>query len=512
MREPKSTMNKGIHNLYRSKFQALKFLFLNVMQPVESTQINAELKNLITIDQAWYYGIVPVKHDNGVLHFLVNENKKGNDLQSELEIILGKKITLKSESSERLEQFLMSNYPKAQNNGRLDASTTETYRLNVNDNNFLETLVKEAKDLHSSDIHIETYSEKCRIRFRVDGVLIDRHKLNKIEYPTLINKIKIAASCDIAEKRMPQDGRIRFKFNNSNLDMRVSILPTLYGEKIVLRLLGSDASHIHIEKLGFSKEELQRYELAVKKPNGIILISGPTGSGKTTTLYATLKVINKPTNNILTIEDPIEYTLDGINQVQLKEEIGLSYTEALRTFLRQDPDIIMLGEIRDAQTAQMAIRAALTGHLVLSTIHTNSAWGTISRLVDMGIAPYLLASVMNLSVAQRLIRILCPHCKTQSELDKNELPENYRQLKITHHSSGPGCQQCYYTGYKGRKAIYEVINITKELGEHIKHNVTEINDYLKTNKIDKLAENALKLFIAGETSLEEVYPLLISET
>lgn len=478
---------------------------------MELIQINAELKNQITIDQAWYYGIVPFKLDNGVLHFLVSEHKKSNELQSELEIVLGKKVSLEGEENQRLEEFLLSNYPKAGHNERLDASTTETYRLNVNDTNFLETLVKEAKDLHSSDIHIETYSEKCRIRFRVDGVLIDRHKLNKIEYPTLINKIKIAASCDIAEKRMPQDGRIRFKFNNSNLDMRVSILPTLYGEKIVLRLLGSDASHIDIQKLGFSKEELQRYELAVKKPNGIILISGPTGSGKTTTLYATLKVINKPTNNILTIEDPIEYTLDGVNQVQLKEEIGLSYTEALRTFLRQDPDIIMLGEIRDAQTAQMAIRAALTGHLVLSTIHTNSAWGTISRLVDMGIAPYLLASVMNLSVAQRLIRMLCPHCKKQADFDEKELPENYRKINLKQHYVAVGCQQCYYTGYKGRKAIYEVINVTKELGEHIKHNVTEIDEYLKTNKIDKLAENALKLFTKGDTSLEEVYPFLLGE-
>lgn len=479
---------------------------------MELTRINPELKNQITIDQAWYYGIVPFKLDQGVLHFLVSEKKKSADLQSELEIVLGKKIQLEGEEAQKVEQFLLSTYPKAQSHERLESSSNETYRLNVNDNNFLETLVKEAKDLHSSDIHIETYSEKCRIRFRVDGVLIDRHKLNKVEYPTLINKIKIAASCDIAEKRMPQDGRIRFKFNNSNLDMRVSILPTLYGEKIVLRLLGSDASHIQIEKLGFSKEELARYEMAVKKPNGIILISGPTGSGKTTTLYATLKVINKPTNNILTIEDPIEYTLDGVNQVQLKEEIGLSYTEALRTFLRQDPDIIMLGEIRDAQTAQMAIRAALTGHLVLSTIHTNSAWGTISRLVDMGIAPYLLASVMNLSVAQRLIRMLCPHCKTQTDFDKKELPENYRRLTISTHYKATGCQHCYYTGYKGRKAIYEVINVTKELAEHIKHNVTEIDAYLKENKIDKLSENALKLFIEGETSLEEVYPFLLSES
>jgi general secretion pathway protein E/type IV pilus assembly protein PilB len=476
-----------------------------------SSQINNEIKNLITIDQAWYYGIVPLKNENGTLEFLIDEKKISKDLESELEIILGKKIILRGDDSSQIEQLLLSNYPKGNGGSRLDSAGSETYRLNVNDNNFLETLVKEAKNLGSSDIHIETYGEKCRIRFRVDGVLIDRHKLNRAEYPTLINKIKIAAACDIAEKRLPQDGRIRFKFNNNNLDIRVSILPTLYGEKIVLRLLGSDASHISIEKLGFNGEELQRYELAVKKPNGIILISGPTGSGKTTTLYATLKVINRPTNNILTIEDPIEYTLDGVNQVQLKEDIGLTYTEALRTFLRQDPDVIMLGEIRDAQTAQMAIRAALTGHLVLSTIHTNSAWGTISRLVDMGVAPYLLSSTLNLSVAQRLLRLLCPHCKREQALDKSELPENYRNIGTDKYYVAAGCQGCYYTGYKGRKAIYEVINITRELAEHIKMSSTNVEDYMKANKIDKLSENALKLFINGQTSLEEIYPYLINE-
>ncbi len=475
------------------------------------TQLHSELKKLISVEQAWHYGIVPFKNEGNTLHFLVNEKKSLGDFKSELEVILGKTICLQNEDPQQLEKLLLINYPRANNDLTTTTSINNSQRLNVNDNHFLETLVREAKDLRSSDIHIETYSEKCRIRFRVDGVLIDRHQLTKLEYPTLINKIKIAASCDIAEKRMPQDGRIRFRFNNSNLDIRVSILPTLYGEKIVLRLLGSDASHISIQTLGFNPQELQRYEMAVKKPNGIILISGPTGSGKTTTLYATLKIINKPTNNILTIEDPIEYTLDGINQVQLKEEIGLSYTEALRTFLRQDPDVIMLGEIRDPQTAQMAIRAALTGHLVLSTIHTNSAWGTISRLVDMGIAPYLLASTLNLSVAQRLLRLLCPHCKKEQKLDVKELPENYRHIKTENHFIAGGCGKCYYSGYKGRKAIYEVINVTKELIEFIKENTTNIDAYLTKNKISKLSENALQFFLNGETSLEEIYPYLISE-
>lgn len=476
---------------------------------IKEQSINADYKNNLTVDQAWYYKIIPSGLENGVLTLLIEASKNNSSLKEELEIILGKSVQLISSSDSFIEEQLQKLYPKS--GQLLNTSQTETYRLNVQGDSFLETLVKEAKSLNSSDIHIETYGEKCRIRFRVDGQLIDRHKINKTEYPILINKIKIAASADIAEKRMPQDGRIRFKMNNSNLDIRVSILPTLYGEKIVLRLLGSDASHIEIEKLGFKSDELERYKLAIQKPTGIILISGPTGSGKTTTLYATLKQLNKTTSNILTIEDPIEYTLDGVNQVQLKEDIGLTYTEALRTFLRQDPDVIMLGEIRDAQTAQMAIRAALTGHLVLSTIHTNSAWGTISRLIDMGVPGYLLAGTLNLSVAQRLVRTLCPNCKSKSGLDSNELPPKYRSLLISEHYLPRGCNSCHFTGYKGRKAIYEVINITKELTEEIKQNSTNIDTYCKSNKITKLSENALNMFVNGETTLEEIYPYLINE-
>lgn len=468
--------------------------------------LQPEIKHLITVEQAWAYKIVPVKEEDHVLHLNIDETQSQDPVKAELEIILNKSIRLSSMDTNSIEKLLNINYPKAYH----QVNEVSAVQLNVNEGNFLEALVKEAKNLRSSDIHIEVYDDKCRIRFRVDGQLIERHKVNKTEYPTLINKIKIAAKCDIAEKRLPQDGRIRYTMNNQKLDIRVSILPTLHGEKVVLRLLGNDASHIDINKLGFTKEEIERYQLAVQKPHGIILISGPTGSGKTTTLYATLKLLNRPKSNILTIEDPIEYTLDGVNQVQLKDDIGLTYAEALRTFLRQDPDVIMLGEIRDAETAQMAIRAALTGHLVLSTIHTNSAWGTISRLIDMGVAPYLLANTINLSVAQRLVRVLCPHCKSPETFDVTELPKGC-QSKAVVQFKAKGCNQCYFTGYKGRKAVYEVINITRELAESIKEQKTNIDKYCKLNKISTLAENVLALFENGETSLEEIYPYLINE-
>ncbi|MGJ8734750.1 MAG: GspE/PulE family protein, partial [Cellulophaga sp.] len=267
--------------------------------------------------------------------------------------------------------------------------------------------------------------------------------------------------------------------------------------------------NLDITDLGFTESELKKYKQSIKKTNGIVLISGPTGSGKTTTLYATLKLLNDSKTNILTIEDPIEYTLEGINQVQLKESIGLDFSSALRTFLRQDPDIIMVGEIRDVKTANMAIRAALTGHLVLSTIHTNSAWATISRLIDMGVPSFLIASTLNISIAQRLVRKLCNHCKKKEEIVLDLFPEGVDIPKsMLFHYSAIGCKKCYHTGYKGRKAIYEIIPITKELTEHIKTNKTEIDDYADNHKIITLEKNAMQMIKDGVTSISEVYAFL----
>jgi type IV pilus assembly protein PilB len=341
--------------------------------------------------------------------------------------------------------------------------------------------------------------------------LIERYSISKTDYPSLTNKIKIKANLDISEKRLPQDGRIFFKTEDHKFDIRVSVLPTLHGEKIVLRLLSNDATDIDIERLGFNEKELEDYLEGIKKPHGIMLISGPTGSGKTTTLYATLKILNKEKSNIITIEDPIEYTLEGVNQVQLKEDIGLTFAGALRSFLRQDPDVIMLGEIRDAETAQMAIRAAMTGHLVLSTIHTNSAWGTISRLADMGIPPFLLAGTINTTVAQRLLRLLCIECKEEQEFHTKYFPRTFSSpKKIRTHFVAKGCDHCYYTGYKGRKAIYEVIPIDYELAENIKKNEFAVEELLKARNIKTLKENAFALFEKGLTSIDEIYPVLLN--
>ena len=267
-----------------------------------------------------------------------------------------------------------------------------------------------------------------------------------------------------------------------------------------------------MDDLGFTSEELKIYNEAIRKPQGIILISGPTGSGKTTTLYATLKKLNNEVSNILTIEDPIEYTLEGVNQVQLREDIEFDFPAALRAFLRQDPDIIMVGEIRDDKTANMAIKAALTGHLVLSTIHTNSAWATISRLIDMNVPSFLLASTLTMSIAQRLVRKLCPHCKEIKKSESQDFPLNFKVPEtLKSHYVAIGCNQCYHTGYLGRKAIYEILPITNKLEKAIRYNELQIENYIIENKIETLKTNAIRLIKEGITSVEEVYPLLSSE-
>ncbi|TWI77517.1 general secretion pathway protein E/type IV pilus assembly protein PilB [Lacibacter cauensis] len=467
--------------------------------------IKDELLSIITKTQARNYEIIPIEITDTVITFLKSSRSNRNPIPAkELEILLGKKIAFKDTDYEYIHTLLDRYYPVKQ----IDERVKIQY-YDGDADSFIKALIEEAKSLKSSDIHIETFEDNCRIRIRIDGLLVPRYTIPKTKYPSLINKIKILASLDIAEKRLPQDGRIFFQVENEKFDIRVSILPTLYGEKIVLRLLTQDTTKIDINNLGFFKDDLRNYLKGINKPHGMVLISGPTGSGKTTTLYATLKLLNKSTKNLLTIEDPIEYTLEGVNQVQLRENIGFTFSKALKTFLRQDPDVIMLGEIRDGETANMAIRASLTGHLVLSTIHTNSAWGIISRLSDMNIPPFLLADTLNTVVAQRLLRILCPHCKKSMPI--TTLPVYWKDVGLIPpdiHYISRGCDHCFNTGFKGRKAIYEVIPIDSYLSDKIKNRKDGIYDYLKEQKVRTLRENAFDLFVTGATSFDEILPLL----
>ena len=458
--------------------------------------ISADLQQQVRSDLAWHYRILPIQIDSDIVRFYIDSTQPLDQIEEELAALFGQTVELIPIESNAIQRNLGKYFRKANQEQQLvfDSNT-----------DFVDRIIQDANHQGSSDIHIETYEDRARVRIRIDGQLIERFIIDKQDYPELVNKIKIRSNLDISEKRLPQDGRIQYQ----DFDIRVSILPTLHGEKIVLRILGKDASFIQIDQLGMTNKDLNNYLEGTRKPNGIILISGPTGSGKTTTLYATLKLLNNEKRNIVTVEDPIEYTLEGINQVQLKESIGLTFTSALRSFLRQDPDVIMLGEIRDSETAQMAIRAALTGHLVLSTIHTNSAWGTISRLIDMGVPSFLLASTINTSVAQRLVRKLCESCKQEADIQSISWPRSLNiDLKPSACFEPVGCDSCHYTGYKGRTAIYEVIPIDTTLAEHIKMGDLQVSELLHERGIVSLGMQALTLFGEGVTSLEEIYPLL----
>ncbi|MEQ9064066.1 MAG: GspE/PulE family protein [Vicingaceae bacterium] len=465
--------------------------------------ISVEVIQQVTSQQAWQYRIIPLSVTSGEMHLLVQGDHWNENIKEEIELLFGKNVAVEFIEAALMTQLLSNHYRKSRNQqGKMLQSEISR------SDDFLLFVIHQANDVGSSDIHVERYEDRCRIRLRIDGKLTEQFVIPGEDYPAMINKIKIKARLDISEKRLPQDGRIEIREGHKKFDLRVSVLPTLYGEKVVLRILSRDATDIDLTSLGFNEIQLKAFEEAIRKPNGMVLISGPTGSGKTTTLYASLKILNNVDTNILTIEDPVEYTLEGINQVQLKEDIGLGFTDALRSFLRQDPDIIMLGEIRDEPTAQMAIRAALTGHLVLSTIHTNSAWSTVSRLVDMGIPPYLLASTLNASVAQRLVRLLCPECKSPEILLPEDWPASYSRPPVSQHFRPKGCPHCHDSGFYGRKAIYEVIPINGEFAECIKNSAFNVRELLKKHRVTPMADQAIKLFSDGQTSLEEIHHLL----
>ena len=369
-------------------------------------------------------------------------------------------------------------------------------------------LLKSIKS-QASDIHLEPYENDLRVRYRVDGKLMEFMKLSKSIAPAITSRFKIMAKLNIAEKRLPQDGRIRIKTGGKDIDLRVSTLPTVYGEKTVMRILDRSSVKVNLNDLGFEAADLEKYTKAIAAPYGMVLVTGPTGSGKTTTLYASLNRINKEDVNIMTAEDPVEYNIEGINQVHIKEEIGLTFAEALRSFLRQDPDVIMVGEIRDTETAEISIRSALTGHLVFSTVHTNDAPSTIMRLADMGIEKYLIASSLVLILAQRLVRRICPHCKAKIDVPPNALEEigfNKEEAKTISVYKGKGCEYCNNTGYKGRIAIYEVMPISDKIKEMILHeaSVNEIKQQAIKEGMSTLRMSGLKKIKEGVTTIEEV--------
>ncbi len=375
---------------------------------------------------------------------------------------------------------------------------------------FVNQILTEAIEMRATDVHIEPFEDELQVRYRIDGVLqaaVIPAKVKQFQ-SAIVSRIKILSHLDIAEKRVPQDGRIKVLLSGKEVDIRVSIIPMLHGEAVVLRLLDCSSVLLGLERIGMGHRDLAVFEEIIKRPHGIILVTGPTGSGKTTTLYAALSQINDIERKIITIEDPIEYQLHGVNQIQVSNKTGLSFARGLRSILRHDPDVILVGEIRDLETAEIAVQASLTGHLVFSTLHTNDAPGALTRLVDMGIEPYLVASSLEAVIAQRLIRLICPECKQAvGEHETEPLRQRYGDLIPETLYKGAGCQHCQQSGYLGRKGIFEQMVVSEEIRSLLLKNVDsrQIRQQAGKEGMRNLRQDVIRYLHAGQTTIEEVF-------
>ena len=377
----------------------------------------------------------------------------------------------------------------------------------------INALIAEAVKVKASDIHIEPYEKALSVRLRIDGVLREILSLPARMTPVLTSRVKVMARLDIAERRVPQDGRITIALGGKSVDVRVSTLPARFGERVVMRILDKDEARLDLDGLGMPKEILNRFRQVLSRPNGIILVTGPTGSGKTTTLYGALTLLNEPSRNILTVEDPVEYALDGVGQTQINPKVGMTFATGLRAILRQDPDIVMVGEIRDVETAEIAVQASLTGHLVLSTVHTNSAAGAITRLRDMGVEAFLLSSTITAVLAQRLVRRLCPSCREPYEADaatRRLVGLGAGETATLYHAGG--CGRCNHTGYEGRVGVYELIVVDDKLKRliHDGANEQDIAAHAFAHA-ETLTQSGFRHALAGVTSIEEVLRVVRQE-
>lgn len=476
------------------------------------------------------YQALPIYHDNNIIRLAVSDPSI-NHIEDDFRFTSGKQIEIALADQEQLQAAIRRVYGCALSENAaqykeitqdelaslVDITSDEialTEDLSKDDapvTRFINQILIEAVRKGASDIHFEPYEESYRVRFRCDGILIENSTPSSHLSRRLSARLKIMAKLDISERRLPQDGRIKLKLNNDTaIDMRVSSLPTLWGEKVVLRLLDSSSAHLDINQLGYSKQQKKLYLSALKRPQGMILMTGPTGSGKTVSLYSGLSILNTPDKNISTAEDPVEINLTGINQVQVNPKIGFAFSHALRSFLRQDPDVVMVGEIRDLETAEIAIKAAQTGHLVLSTLHTNSAAESVIRLANMGIEQFNLASSLSLIIAQRLVRKLCPYCKNVDPLSPDIRNKYAIKLESTlFKASQSGCNKCTH-GYSGRIGIYEVMPFSKELSAAIlkRASANEIEDLAIKQGMDNLAASGIHRLEDGTTSLQELTRVL----
>lgn len=468
----------------------------------------ARRHELIAIDKKGDYLIVAMADPLNI--FAMDDIKMFTKFEIQ-PVIASKEMILKNidkfyikESTEKMlkefrDSYKIDHMDKVEEDELLEVASAPIVKL-------INSIIQQAVDMRASDIHIEPYAKDIRIRFRIDGDLHEIMKLSSFSLSAIVTRIKIMGKMNIAEKRVPQDGRAEVKINGKEIDIRISTIPTVYGEKIVLRLLERSNFMFSKEKLGFNERNLKVFDRILSQPYGILLVTGPTGSGKTTTLYATLKELNKIEKNIVTIEDPVEYKVEGINQVQVNPKAGLTFASGLRSILRQDPDIIMVGEIRDSETAEIAVRAAITGHLVLSTLHTNDCASSIIRLVDMGIEPYLVSSAVIGVVSQRLVKELCPNCKVpyKASYSEKSLLGLDKDKEITLYNP-KGCNKCN-NGYKGRRAVHEVMVVNENIRRLIDDgaNVEDLKIASKEQGMITLLEDAVSLALNGHTTVEEV--------
>jgi type IV pilus assembly protein PilB len=461
---------------------------------IDSSLIDKEVLSLIPPEASVKDKIIPLSLKDGILSVAVRKPDK-HRLVNKYSFITGYRLNAVEHTDEEIDELLAglyseTNHSSEENHKPVNGNTGNVITSSVE---FVNTMIDEAVDTLASDIHFELYDKEFRVRYRIDGHLIERIRQSGVRNNSIFSRIKVMANLDISEKRRPQDGKIKYRRANKEIDIRVSTLPTQYGEKIVLRILDASSLSIDIEDLGMKKEQKNILTDAISLPYGMILVTGPTGSGKSTTLYAVLRALNSIDKNIVTIEDPIEYNIRGINQTHVKPDIGFTFAQALRAFLRQDPDIIMVGEIRDNETAEIAIRASLTGHLVFSTLHTNDSISAVTRLLDMGIDSFLVASSLKLVIAQRLVRRLC-RCSKNGRPNENA------------GTSKKGCKKCYYTGFKGRIGIFEMLRIDDEVSHLISQDtsVQEIRKKISEHGFITLYDSGMDKVRNGVTTYDEI--------
>jgi len=457
-------------------------------------EVSAFISERYLVEGSNYYSKLEKKYPL----YMLDEDSYDRLYNKFLELRTDKTIeTMQEDSSDEEEELSLTDFLRTSN----DILTSEESAPIIK---FVNALFYQAIKKRASDIHIEVQEKKGEVRFRIDGMLIKNADLDKKVVNLIISRIKVISNLDISEKRIPQDGRTQIKISGEILDVRVSVLPTFYGERVVMRLLMQSSQIPEIDALGFDNGLIEDVKKLLRSSHGIILVTGPTGSGKTTSLHSFLREVEEPHKNLITVEDPVEYKSDKIAQIQVNEKVGLTFASALRSILRQDPDVIMIGEIRDEETADIAVRAALTGHLVFSTLHTNSAAATISRLADMGVEPFLISSSLLGILAQRLVRVLCHECKEEDELAEN-FSSDYALPKGSLIYKAVGCKACNYSGYAGRKSIGELLVMDDKVRDLLKSTTDEhtIKNELKNRGFVTISEQLRELLLKGETSLDE---------